>query len=216
MAPSLSAINNDMSNDLTPFDPDNLPPEASFIEGPDPEFDYRQYMQETGGMVTNDNGVADVLLKNDKLYNAMKGDWKRTDWNNSKNILITTGREDGKFYIRREQMNVEAIRAKCKRYRAASEQGHPDPMAPIGEDGKLTYRWIDLPNVLARQISDDYFGGMPWEVIKRDRTLKAQFYRVVEQEYNDFVCYPGGRLPIPVEVSYPTRRGQKKFFEGTR
>ena len=31
----------------------------------------------------------------------MKGDWKRTDLSGSKNIVTTTGRENGKFYIRR-------------------------------------------------------------------------------------------------------------------
>ena len=170
--------------------------------------------QDHGGVVTNHNGVADVLLRNDKLYNAMKGDWTRTAWNASKNIKTTTGREGGKFYIKREQMNVAAVAHRCQEYRKAAEQGYPDPLAPIGEDGKLTYRWMDLPHVISLEISDKYFGGMPWSAIKHDRTLKAQFYRVVEREYNQFVCYPGGKLPIPVEVPYPSPRGQQKFFQG--
>ncbi len=158
-------------------------------------------------MVTNHNGVADALLKNDKLYNSMKGDWSRTSWNASNNIKTTTGRQDGKFFITREQHNAEAVARRCQEYRN-------DPLAPIGEDGKLTYKWMDLPNVVSIRISDQYFGGMPWAAIKHDRTLKAQFYRVVEREYPQYICYPGGKLPIPVEVPYPTRMGQQRFFKG--
>jgi hypothetical protein len=55
---------------------------------------------------------------------------------------------------------------------------------------------------------------MPWSAIKHDKTLKAQFYKVVEKEYNQFVCYPGGKLPIPVEVSYPAATGETKYFKG--
>lgn len=165
-------------------------------------------------MVTAHNGVADVLLKNNDLYRSMQGDWKRTAWNASKNILTTTGREDGKFYIKREQQNVAAVARRCQEYRRAAEAGHPDPLAPIMDDGKLGYRWMDLPTVISQEISDRYFGGMPWSAIKHDRTLKAQFYRVVEREYNQFVCYPNGKLPIPVDVPYPTERGQERFFRG--
>ena len=103
---------------------------------------------------------------------------------------------------------------RCKRYREAAEMGVPDPLAPLTDDGKLAWRWMDLPSVVEQKISDDYFGGMRWSTIKRDRTLKAQFYRVVQQEYPQFVCYPGGRLPIPIEVPYPAKQGEKKFFQG--
>lgn len=185
-----------------------------YIDVDDVTVNHDYNRQDHGGVVTNHNGVADVLLRNDKLYNAMKGDWTRTAWNASKNIKTTTGREGGKFYIKREQMNVAAVAHRCQEYRKAAEQGYPDPLAPIGEDGKLTYRWMDLPHVISLEISDKYFGGMPWSAIKHDRTLKAQFYRVVEREYNQFVCYPGGKLPIPVEVPYPSPRGQQKFFQG--
>ena len=170
--------------------------------------------QDAGGMITSHNGVADKLLKNDKLYNAMKGDWTRTDWNGTKNIKVTTGRENGKFYITREQMNVDAIKARVAEYRKAAEAGVPDPLAPIGPDGKLTYKWMDLPDVIAIRISDQYFGGMPWGVIKHDKTLKAQFYRVVQQEYPAFITFPGGKLPIPVDVPYPNKVGSEKFFKG--
>lgn len=185
-----------------------------YIDVDDVTVNHDYNRQDHGGVVTNHNGVADVLLRNDKLYNAMKGDWTRTAWNASKNIKTTTGREGGKFYIKREQMNVAAVAHRCQEYRKAAEQGYPDPLAPIGEDGKLTYRWMDLPHVISLEISDKYFGGMPWSAIKHDRTLKAQFYRVVEREYNQFVCYPGGKLPIPVEVPYPSPKGQQKFFQG--
>lgn len=172
------------------------------------------FRQDHGGIITNHNGVADKLLKNDKLYNALKGDWTRTDWNKNNNIKVTTGREDGKFYIQREQMNVREIMLRCQDYRKKAEAGAADPLAPLMPDGKLGYKWMELPKVVSQEISDKYFGGMPWHVLKNDRTLKAQFYKVVEQEYNQFVCYPGGKLPIPVEVSYPTAVGQQKFFKG--
>ena len=190
------------SNPNQQFDPDDVNTNLDFLR------------QDAGGMITNHNGMADKLLKNDKLYNAMKGDWTRTDWNGSKNIKITTGRDNGKFYITREQMNVDAIKLRAAEYRKAAEAGVPDPLAPLGPDGKLTYKWMDLPDVIAIRISDQYFGGMPWAVVKHDKTLKAQFYRVVQQEYPAFVTFPGGRLPIPVDVPYPSRVGESKFFKG--
>lgn len=172
------------------------------------------YRQDHGGMVTNHNGVADKLLKNDKLYKNLKGDWTRTAWNASKNIKTTTGRQNGKFYIKREQMNVAAVARRCQEYRKAAEQGFPDPFGPLMPDGKLGYKWMDLPHVISIEISDKYFGGMPWSAIKHDKTLKAQFYKVVEREYNQFVCYPGGKLPIPIDVPYPAAVGTQKFFKG--
>ena len=185
-----------------------------YLDNTDPEKNLDFYRQDNGGMITSHNGVADKLLQNDKLYNNMKGDWKRTDWNKANNIKVTTGRQDGKFFITREQQNTEEIKMRVKNYRHAAELGVPDPLAPIGEDGKLTYKWMELPTVISIRISDQYFGGIPWQAIKNDRTLKAQFYRVVETEYPQYVCYPGGKLPIPVEVSYPTKVGQQKFFRG--
>ena len=165
-------------------------------------------------MITNHNGIADKLLKNNDLYNAMKGNWTRTETNKSKNIIITTGREDGKFYIKREQLNIKRILEDVKNYREAAEAGIPDPMAPLMPDGTLGYKWMELPTVISIRISDQYFGGMPWNAIKNDRTLKAQFYKVVETEYPQYVCYPGGKLPIPIQVPYPTKVGQTKFFKG--
>lgn len=170
--------------------------------------------QDAGGMVTAHNGVADRLLQNDKLYRSMKGDWRRTDWNGSKNIKITTGRQDGKFFITREQFNTLGAKLRAKAYREAAEQGIPDPLAPLMPDGTLAWKWMELPDVIAIRISDQYFGGMPWAAIKHDRTLKAQFYRVVQQEYAEYICYPGGRLPIPIDVPYPAKQGTTKFFKG--
>ena len=189
-------------------------PNASMLDDKDPETNLDYTRRDQGGMVTKDNGIADRLLKNNKLYNSMKGDWSRSAWNSSGNILTTTGREDGKFYVRNEQMNTVAIAERCKRYRSAAEQGVPDPMAPLDDSGGLAWKWMDLPHVIEQRISDDYFGGMRWSTIKRDRTLKAQFYKVVEQEYNQYVCYPGGKLPIPVDVPYPTKVGAQRFFSG--
>lgn len=192
-------------------DPNN--PEIIDVHNVETDYDYLR--QDSGGMVTAHNGVADRLLsKNDKLYREMKGDWQREGWNLSQNIKTTTGRQDGKFYIKREQMNAEAVAERCRRYREAAEAGYPDPLAPIMPDGKLGYKWMDLPEVVAIRISDQYFGGIPWSVIKHDRTMKAQFYRVVQAEYPKYICYPGGKLPIPIDVPYPVRAGEKKFFKG--
>lgn len=188
--------------------------DKSLLEGDDPEHNGDQYRQDVGGLVTADNGIADRLLQNDSLYNSLKGDWKRSDFNLSKNIKITTGREDGKFYIKREQLNVEYIAEQCEAYRKRAEAGYVDPLAPLMPDGKIGYKWMELPETIAIQISNDYFGGMSWHTIKRDKSLKAQFYKVVEKEYSAFVCYPGGKLPIPIDVPYPAKVGQKAFFEG--
>jgi hypothetical protein len=189
--------------------------QPEYLDDKDPEKNHDYWRQDHGGMVTTHNGVAERLLSNNNdLYNSMKGDWKRTDTNKSGNMIVTTGREDGKFYIKREQQNTEEIKLRVKNYRHAAELGIPDPMAPIGEDGKLTYKWMDLPTVISIRISDQYFDGIPWNAIKNDRTLKAQFYRVVQQEYPEYVTYPGGKLPIPIEVPYPTKKGEKKYFRG--
>ena len=185
-----------------------------YLDDTDPEKNHNYYRQDHGGMITNHNGIADKLLKNNDLYNAMKGNWTRTETNKSKNIITTTGREDGKFYIKREQLNIKRILQDVKNYREAAEAGIPDPMAPLMPDGTLGWKWMELPKVISIRISDQYFGGMPWSAIKNDRTLKAQFYRVVETEYPQYVCYPGGKLPIPVQVPYPTKVGQQKFFQG--
>ncbi len=185
-----------------------------YLNDNDPEKNYDYWRQDHGGMITNHNGTAAKLLKNNDLYRSMKGDWSRTAWNKSNNIKVTTGREDGKFYIKREQQNTEAIKQAVRNYRAAAEAGVPDPLAPIGDDGKLTWKWMDLPTVIAIRISDQYFDGIPWNALKNDRTLKAQFYRVVEQEYPEYVCYPGGKLPIPLNVPYPTKKGEKRYFKG--
>jgi hypothetical protein len=189
--------------------------QPEYLDDNDPEKNHDYWRQDHGGIVTTHNGVAEKLLANNNdLYNSMKGDWKRTDTNKSGNMIVTTGREDGKFYIKREQQNTDEIKQRVKNYRHAAELGIPDPMAPIGEDGKLTYKWMDLPTVISIRISDQYFDGIPWNAIKNDRTLKAQFYRVVQQEYPEYVTYPGGKLPIPIDVPYPTKKGEKKYFRG--
>jgi len=189
--------------------------QPEYLDDKDPEKNHDYWRQDHGGMVTTHNGVADKLLSsNNALYNSMKGDWTRTDTNKGGNIIVTTGREDGKFYIKREQTNTDEIKMRVKNYRHAAEMGIPDPLAPIGEDGKLTYKWMDLPTVISIRISDQYFDGIPWNAIKNDRTLKAQFYKVVEREYPEYVCYPGGKLPIPIQVPYPTKRGEQKYFKG--
>jgi hypothetical protein len=191
------------------------PNKPEIIDTSTVEHDYDYLRQDAGGIITTHNGVGDRLLsKNNKLYNEMKGNWTRTGWNGNKNIKTTTGRQDGKFYITREQMNTDLIKQRCAEYRRGAEAGMVDPLAPYMPDGKIGYKWMDLPDVIAIRISDQYFGGMPWAVLKNDKTLKAQFYRVVQQEYAEYICYPGGKLPIPIEVPYPAKSGETKFFKG--
>jgi hypothetical protein len=37
---------------------------------------------------------------------------------------------------------------------------------------------------------------------------------VVQQECPQYICYPGGKLPIPIDVAYPAKAGEQKFFKG--
>ena len=201
-------LNTAMTNEFDGYN------DKSYLNDADPEFNADAHRWDRGGLATAENGIADRLLQNDKLYNHLKGDWKNEGLNLSKNIKTTTGREDGKFVMTKEQFNIPRIMEVCKDYRTRAEAGFLDPLAPLMPDGKIGYKWMELPEVIAWEIGNKYFGGMPWAVIKRDKTLKAQFYRVVEREYNAFVCYPGGKLPIPIDVPYPTAVGQKAFFEG--
>jgi hypothetical protein len=190
--------------------------QPEYLDNTDPEKNWDYYRQDHGGMVTSHNGVADRLLQNDDLYRSMKGDWTRTAWNKNENIRVTTGREDGKFYIKREQMNENEIKQRVKNYRHAAELGIPDPLAPISDDGKLSFKWMELPSVISIRISDQYFDGIPWTALKNDRTLKAQFYRVVETEYPEYVCYPGGKLPIPVAVHTQLKRVNRNILKDTK
>ena len=173
------------------------------------------YMRQDHSIINaEESGIADRLLKNDQLYRSMKGDWERSDWAGGGFTRTTTGRKDGKFFITREQINTQAIAEGAQRYRKMAEAGIPDPLAPMMPDGSLGWSWMSLPKVIAVRICDQYFGGMPWDVIKRDRTMKAQFYMVVQREYAQYITYPGGKLPIPVDAPYPTRAGEKKFHKG--
>lgn len=178
------------------------------------EFNHDYFRQDHGGLITQDNGIADVILRNNDLYRQLKGDWSSTRYSKSGNMKTTTFKEDGKLYIQREQLNIDAVAERCRLYREAAAQGIPDPLAPPDNNGGLYWKWMDLPKVIAIKIQDDYFGGMDWEVIKRDETLKWQFYRVVETEYPQFVCYPSGKLPIPKQVLYPRKISAAEFFKG--
>ena len=66
--------------------------DKSQLDDVDPEFDENAHRWDKGGLVTSDNGIADRLLQNDKLFNTLKSDWKREDFNLSKNVKTTTGR----------------------------------------------------------------------------------------------------------------------------
>ena len=173
------------------------------------------YMRQDKSIINAaDTGLADRLLTNNKLYREMKGDWSRSEWVGGGFTKTTTGRKDGKFFITREQINTDAIKAGCKKYRELAEAGVPDPLAPMGPDGKLQWSWVSLPKVIAQRISDDYFGGMGWDCVKMEKTLKAQWYMVIQREYPEYICYPGGKLPIPIQVPYPSKVGERKFHKG--
>jgi hypothetical protein len=176
------------------------------------EFDADYYRQDSGGVVSG--GLADNLLRDNKLYQSMKGDWEQSYYTQSGTTKITQGRKDGKGFITREQFNVKAIAEKCRLYRQAAEQNIPDPLAPPNGQGGFAWKWMDLPKSIAIQIQDDYFGSMDWEAIKRDDNLKWQFYRVVQQEYPAFICYPHGKLPIPKKVPYPQKMVAADFYKG--
>jgi hypothetical protein len=55
---------------------------------------------------------------------------------------------------------------------------------------------------------------MGWDLVKQDKTLKAQWYMVIQQECPEYICFPGGKLPIPISVPYPARAGEKKYHKG--
>lgn len=176
-----------------------------------PEFNEHYY--EEGGMIDTNNGVADKLLQNNDLYRNLKGDWSMNMTSENKNFEWQIGKKDGQTYIKRTQHNIEQIKQRVREYREWAESGFEDILGPLNGDGKFAYRWIDLPKVFVQQIQDDYFGGMHWELIKKDPTVKWQFYMVVERDYPEFVCYPGGRLPIPNRPRFPSKRdGQRTLF----
>ena len=170
----------------------------------EPEHDWKAHSQRHGGLL-GEAAAERLLERNDALYKEMKGDWTRTHWNKSNNIKTTTHREGGKLFLTREQLNCDYIAEICADYRKFAEEGWLDPLAPMGEDGKLTYKWMELPDIIAKDIGEKYFGGMQWSTIKLDRVMKAQFYMVVEKEYNQYVCHPTGKLPLPLRPAYPTK-----------
>ena len=182
-----------------------------------PDFNPEYFAPNSGGTISEATGAK--LLQNNDLYRKLKsGTWDMTLTSANKNLSWRMGREDGKLFVQRTQHNVEIVRRKAKAYRKAAEQGMHAPLdalaAPSDEKGNPTWMWMDLPKVIAQRISDQYFGGMNWSVIKLDKTLKAQFYMVVEQEYNDFVTYPGGKLPLPFRPRYPSSKDSRSFFAG--
>ena len=91
--------------------------DKSYLDDKDPEFNENAYRVDGGGLVTQDNGVADRLLQNDKLYQHIKSGEETVGWNGSRNIRTTTRRDGDKFLINREQFNVEYIREQCQEYR---------------------------------------------------------------------------------------------------
>ena len=170
--------------------------------------------------ILGEGAAEEVLRKNNKLYREMKGDYTQHYWDVSGNIKYTAIR-DGKWYhLLREQQNINQIIEECKALRALSEQGIPHHLAPIdtgADKPKLsTTPWVHVPSCIDIDISNKYFGGIPWDVIKMDPTLKTQYYMVIQREYPMFICYPGGKLPIKNadKIPYPSKEGEVKYFKG--
>ena len=174
------------------------------------------YFRDDNRGTMGEAAAALVGRKGSKLFTQMNGDWERTEASGSGNIITTTGRKGADFFISRDQQNIEFIKAECAAYRAAAEAGQVDPMAPVMDDGTLGYMWIDLPTTVAIQISNDYFNGIPWTVLKTQRHSKAQFYQIVEKYYNEFVCYPHGKLPLPCRPAIPKKAYISSSWEITQ
>ena len=60
----------------------------------------------------------------------------------------------------------------------------------------------------------DYFRTIMENHPSIEVVAQGDIFSVDQQEYPQYVCYPGGKLPIPVEVPYPTKKGQQRFFQG--
>lgn len=154
-----------------------------------------------------ETGAGDQFFQNNERYRAYKGGWQTKHTSKTGNMEYTFKREGNNLQITRTQKNVQAIMEYCKKYRAKAEAGlmvDPFALADTTDTTKLSYQWVELPTVIAREISYKYFGGLPWEVVSQDPYMKAQFYLVIQKEYPAFICYPGGKLPIPIDVKYPT------------
>ena len=109
--------------------------QPEYLDDTDPEKNWDFYRQDHGGMVTNHNGMADKLFQNDDLYRSMKGDWKRASTNKRGNIVVTTGREDGKFDIKRDKTNKKTIKTAVKNYTTRAKFGNPDPSTTTDDLG---------------------------------------------------------------------------------
>lgn len=176
-----------------------------------------------------DSGLASGLLVNNELFKEMsKDNWSMSDWT-SDVTKMTHGRIDGKFFQTVEQTNEKEIAEWCQRYRQISEvvygrtfdslseveKTYLDPLCGFGEDGFPTFRNFRIPKVVARQISLDYFGNTPYEIIKKDKTMWYQFCQIIEQDYPVYVCHPTGKMPLKERPRIPNKaNGPKTFYAG--
>jgi len=144
-------------------------------------------------------GVDAVLRKNNNLFNEVKsGTWSQNF--NTGNLKYKVGAIDGERYVQYEQMNVEAVREKCKQMREFyKEHGTNNPFFAG------TFHAMDLPKCFVHEITSKWFNNRPWELIKQDKKDKILFYAIVNEYYSDFVCHPTGKIPLPYNPSIPTR-----------
>lgn len=165
-------------------------------------------------------GVAEeVLRKDNKLFNKMKGNYTYSLNDPSGNIKYTFTKDGRKFIIGRDQMNLSQIAKEAKEIRELSEKGGFLPCAPLdstADKPELDKKpWVHIPASIDIEISNLYFGGMPiFEVVLKNRTTKIQYYKVIQRYYPAFITYPGGVLPIPDadKVPFPTKLGETKHF----
>jgi len=144
-------------------------------------------------------GVDAVLSKNNKLFNEVKsGTWSQNF--NTGNLKYKVGAIDGERYVQYEQMNVEAVREKCKQMREFYKEHGTDNPFFAG-----TFHAMDLPKCFVHEITSKWFNNRPWELIKQDKKDKILFYAIVNEYYSDFVCHPTGKIPLPYNPSIPTR-----------
>lgn len=144
-------------------------------------------------------GVDMVFSHNDRLFNEVKsGTWSQTFV--TPNITYKVGALDGERYVQYEQQNVEAIRQKCKELREFYREHGTDNPFFAG-----TFHAMELPKCFVHEITSKWFNNRPWELIKMDKKDKILFYAIVNEYYNDFVCHPSGKIPLPYNPIIPTR-----------
>lgn len=162
-----------------------------------------EYYKNTTG-VFGEATMDRMLTSSNDLYRSVKGrNWKQTHSHNS-NMKYHIGCNDGKRFVAYEQANVQYLKDEAKHMRDMYRE-YPDCFKTIHPGAN--YPAMHLPKAIAHEISNKYFSGVEWDGLKHDVFLKNQFYRVVNSEYSDFVIHPSGKIPLSMDVPYPSTKG---------